>query len=74
MNAFNCYRAATAASAASEPCCRHAGDWPRLGFFWKVISLVSALLALAAKENGIAVLPIAITWDIIRLRCSKSAK
>ena len=28
------------------------------------LSLISALLALGAKENGIAVLPVAITWDI----------
>jgi len=41
---------------------------------WKATSLVSALLALAAKENGIAVLPIAITWDIMRLHSSKSDK
>lgn len=33
----------------------------------RIVSLLSALLALAAKENGIAALPIAITWDIIRL-------
>lgn len=29
-------------------------------------SLISAFLALAAKENGIACLPIAVTWDFIR--------
>ena len=34
--------------------------------FLRTASLVSALLALAAKENGIAALPVAITWDIIR--------
>lgn len=33
----------------------------------RVASLLSALLALAAKENGIAALPIAISWDMIRL-------
>ncbi|KAI9552752.1 putative transmembrane and TPR repeat-containing protein 1-like [Daphnia sinensis] len=33
----------------------------------RIVSLLSAFLALAAKENGIAALPVAITWDIIRL-------
>lgn len=33
----------------------------------RLASLLSALLALAAKENGIAALPIAISWDMIRL-------
>ena len=32
----------------------------------KITSLLSALFALAAKENGIAALPVAITWDVIR--------
>lgn len=35
--------------------------------FLRIVSLLSAFLALAAKENGIAALPVAITWDIIRL-------
>jgi hypothetical protein len=39
----------------------------------KLSSLFSALLALAAKENGIAALPVCITWDVIRhTRCSSS--
>lgn len=39
----------------------------------RAASLLSALLALAAKENGIAALPVAITWDIIRLHQQQSA-
>ena len=40
---------------------------------WTLISLLLALLALAAKENGIAALPVAISWKIIRFS-SQQAK
>lgn len=46
---------------------RHSGNICFTVLMLRVASLLSALLALAAKENGIAALPIAITWDIIRL-------
>jgi len=46
---------------------RHSGSTCFTAVMLRVASLLSALLALAAKENGIAALPIAITWDIIRL-------
>ena len=47
---------------------RKSSSDPLGGMFWlRVASLVAALLSLAAKENGIACLPIAATWDLIRL-------
>lgn len=52
---------------------RHSGSTCFTAVMLRVASLLSALLALAAKENGIAALPIAISWDMIRLHRQQSA-
>lgn len=39
---------------------------------FKLASLMFALLALGAKENGIAALPVAMSWNIIRLQSKQS--